>query len=110
MVLAGADVGFSADESAAGETAADDFKVFYRGGPFRNPYQELEDGTLRNIPDGAAVALVTLDGGEGFDTAGFEGSIDVAAVTGVDGGIDVTVGEETASLQGTDRIELSKGA
>ncbi|MEM9148616.1 MAG: DUF4214 domain-containing protein [Pseudomonadota bacterium] len=63
-VLTGEDLGFATEETAAGATSADDLNVFYRGGLYRNSYQELEDGTLQNIPDGAAVALVTLDESE----------------------------------------------
>ncbi|MEL6266597.1 MAG: DUF4214 domain-containing protein [Pseudomonadota bacterium] len=60
-VLDGEDLGFTSEESAAGETSADDLNVFYRGGLYRNSWQELEDGTLQNVPDGAAVALVTVN-------------------------------------------------
>lgn len=58
----GADaLGFGATETAAGATSADDLNVFYRGGLFRNTYQELADGTLVNVPDAGAVALATLN-------------------------------------------------
>ncbi|MEM7745051.1 MAG: hypothetical protein AAF409_15200 [Pseudomonadota bacterium] len=58
-VLTGDDLGFGPGESAAGATSADDLNVFYKGGLFRNTYQELPDGSLVNVPDAGAVALVT---------------------------------------------------
>ncbi|MEL7469586.1 MAG: hypothetical protein AAFN27_14110 [Pseudomonadota bacterium] len=61
QVLGADDLGFDPSQSVAGATSADDLNVFYRGGLFRNTYQELADGTLVNVPDAGAVALTTLN-------------------------------------------------
>ncbi|MEM1300605.1 MAG: calcium-binding protein, partial [Pseudomonadota bacterium] len=60
-VLGAEELGFGPSESVAGDTAADDLNVFYRGGLFRNTYQELADGSVVNVPDAGAVALVTTN-------------------------------------------------
>ncbi|MEM1383519.1 MAG: calcium-binding protein [Pseudomonadota bacterium] len=61
QVLGAEELGFAPGETAAGATSADDLNVFYRGGLFRNTFQELPDGTLQNVPDAGAVALTTLN-------------------------------------------------